>query len=286
MYNNTKAKITILIDEGLAVKREIEYKYRLRFLDQWRPKLEKTQEVDNWKSKVLSQIKQLGFDSEYYSIINKQFDRPTSGTEKELFKIEISYLTDCIQVLINTMIRIDNYQIKKIITPITIDDIDNFKELLKKIPESEIEKKFTESAFLEDDVENAILKVLNENYKEFDSGAETRDLYTDHFKVNGIRLQTMIMLKGRSVKGPLKIRNCGSNGDQLLKLAKNTFAQLYIVQHVNKIEPEVLEAFADHLLSHSTISHIYICKIDGMDTARLLKGLEYDLEELKNKTTH
>ena len=204
-------------------------------------------------------------------------------TKKKVILKKIEYMQDCIEILINLMFNIDNRTLKKTITPITIDEIDNFKDIVRDVSASDIDKEYTKSAFLEDDVENAILGILKENYKEYDFAGETRDVSTDHIRINGIRQQTMMMLKGRGVKGPLTIAKCGKNGDQLLKLAKNTFAQLYIIQHVNKIEPEVAEALTNHLISHSVISKIYICKINGTDTARLLKGLRMDLAELKRK---
>ncbi len=111
-------------------------------------------------------------------------------------------------------------------------------------------------------------------------------MYTDRIFVNGIRHSSAIMFKGRAVSGTLRISNCGKNGDQLLKLSKNSFAELFIVQHVNKIDHDVREALKDHILVHSSLSKIKMCFIDGLDTARILSGAGEDLDELMKKKSN
>jgi hypothetical protein len=214
----------------------------------------------------------------FSSNLNKTFF-PT----KDDIKNNVLQTSKIIQELLIVCEDIEKKKSFKEIEIITIDDIDNFKKLLKKADGRAIDRKYFESAFLEDDVENAFLEVLNEPYKEQDSGAETRDLFTNNVIINRKRIQTAIMFKGRGVRKTLQISDCGKNGNQLLKLAKNTTAQLYIVQHVNKIESDVIEALKDHLLSNSHAKKILICPIDGKDTARLLTALGKDLELLKTK---
>jgi hypothetical protein len=161
--------------------------------------------------------------------------------------------------------------------------LDDFSPILKVADEHPIDPVYFESAFLEDDVEEAFLKILNEPYKEFDSGAETRDLYTNHIRYRGSRIYSVLMFKGRGLKTELNLSNVGINGNQLLKLAKNSAAQLFLVQHVNKINTDVIETLRDHLLSYSQFSKVYICVVDGTDTARILAGLGMDLKALKAK---
>lgn len=171
---------------------------------------------------------------------------------------------------------------KRQIELITIDDIDNFKELLKNVNTKDLEGKYDSSAFLEDDVENCFMEVIGEspNYKEMDGAHEMRDLFTDRIFINGRRQASSIMFKGRGVNGELRISNCGSGGNQLLKLSKNASSELFIVQHVNKINPDVREALYDHLITHAAFTKIKICFIDGLDTARILKGAGKDLDKL------
>jgi hypothetical protein len=237
-----------------------------------------------WISSVVLTLRNNGLElsalkiENFSSNLNQTF-LPINGD----FKNTVLQTSKIIQELLTVCEGIEKKKSLKEIEIITIDDIDNFKKLLKKVDGRTIDKKYFESAFLEDDVENAFLEVLNEPYKEQDSGAETRDLFTNNVSINRKRIQTAIMFKGRGVRKTLQISDCGKNGNQLLKLAKNTTAQLYIVQHVNKIESDVIEALKDHLFSNSHAKKILICPIDGKDTARLLKALGKDLELLKTK---
>ena len=132
-------------------------------------------------------------------------------------------------------------------------------------------------------MENAFLEKLGEPYKELDSGSETRDLFSDRIIYKDKRLATVFMFKGRGQKGELTIKKSGSTGNQLLKLAKNNSAECFIVQHTNKINPDVREALQDHILQNTRLSKVYICFIDGIDTARFLKSLGKNLDELKSK---
>ncbi|MFO8072828.1 MAG: hypothetical protein R6V85_13225 [Polyangia bacterium] len=165
------------------------------------------------------------------------------------------------------------------IVSINIEDIDAFSMCID-ISVEDVEG-YTEGAFLEDDVIEAFCEAIGEPYREVHSGSETRDLYTTRLTVGGKRINTAAMFKGRGVKHPLRIRDCGSQGNQLLKLVKNTSAQLFIVQHVHKIDPEVNETLRDHVIGLTRFSRVYLCLIDGVDTARFLKGMGRDLDEMK-----
>ncbi len=81
------------------------------------------------------------------------------------------------------------------------------------------------------------------------------------------------MFKGRGEPGPLSIDKCGDKGNQIIKLAKNNAAQCFIIQHVNKIEPDVKEALIDHVKMNSRFTKVYVCFVDGLDTARMMKAL-------------
>lgn len=192
----------------------------------------------------------------------------------------VNYIKDRKALLIKFANKIETKQNKEVVL-LNIDDFENFKEI-KKISSSEVIN-YARDCFLEDDIENAFLEKLGEPYKELDGGAETRDLFTDRIVYNSNRLSTVFMFKGRGQKGELTIKKSGSTGNQLLKLAKNNSAECFIVQHINKINPDVREALQDHILQNTRLSKIYICFIDGIDTARFLKSIGRDLEELKNK---
>lgn len=168
-------------------------------------------------------------------------------------------------------------QNKEIIS-LKIDDFDNFASV-RNISFKDVEN-FSQNKFLEEDIEEAFLGCLGERYKEPDSGSEIRDLYSDKIKLKGKRLSAVFMFKGRGLKMPLTIGNSGDKGNQLLKLARNTSAECFIVQHINKIEQDAREALIDHLLIKNKHSKVYVCFIDGTDTARFLKSLGKDLTAL------
>ena len=201
------------------------------------------------------------------------------GFDAELSNF-LMFMKDRKAVLINVAKNIESKKNKEVII-LNIDDLDNFKDI-KNIKSLEVTD-FSKDCFLEDDVENAFLKILEEPYKELDGGAETRDLFSDRIIYNGKRLSTAFMFKGRGKKGELTIEKCGLRGNQLLKLAKHNSAECFIVQHTHKINPDVREALQDHILQNTRLSKVYICFIDGIDTARFLKSLGEDLEKLKNK---
>lgn len=201
------------------------------------------------------------------------------GFNSELNEM-LNFMKDRKSLIIKIAKEIESKQKKEVVI-LKIDDFDNFKEIIK-VKSSEVSA-YAEDCFLEDDVEEAFLEKLEEPFKEFDGGAETRDLFTDRLKYNSKRLSTAFMFKGRGQKGELTIKKSGTTGNQLLKLAKNNSAECFIVQHINKISTDVREALQDHVLQSTRLSKVYLCFIDGVDTARFLKSIGKDLEVLKKK---
>lgn len=187
-------------------------------------------------------------------------------------------LTEINKFLLEETEKIENRIDKKKIEIISVEDIDQFKNLLENSIVTD--QKYFNSFFYEWKIKREFLKIFDEPYSQGDSGAEMCDMYTDNLKVNGKRLHSIIMLKGKSVKTKLEISDCGKNGDQLLKMAKNFIGKLYIVQHVNEISQNVKDALVDHLEVHSKDKEVKVCFIDGQDTAKILSGLGCDLEEI------
>ncbi len=213
-------------------------------------------------------------------IIQKGTSLMRSGFNNKLFSIMHFFQTKKAE-LINFAKEIESKQNKEVVI-LKIDDFDTFDNI-SKIKATEV-LDYAQDCFLEDDVEETFLEKLEEPYKELDGGAETRDLFTDRLMYDSKRLSTVFMFKGRGQKGELTIKKSGSTGNQLLKLAKNNSAECFIVQHINKISTDVREALQDHILQNTRLSKVYICFIDGVDTARFLKSVGKNLEELKNKT--
>ncbi len=201
------------------------------------------------------------------------------GFNMELNDI-LNFMKDRKALLIHIAKEIESKN-KREVEILHIDDFDNFSEIRNVHPFDV--KGYVKDCFLEDDIEEAFLEKLGEPYKEADGGAETRDLFTNRISYQGKRLSTAIMFKGRGQPGELTIKKSGSTGNQLLKLAKNNAAECFIVQHINKISTDVQEALQDHILQNTRLSQVYICFIDGVDTARFLKSMNKNLKELKEK---
>jgi hypothetical protein len=285
-YTSITERLVSLISKSDPILNEIQEWLNYKYNQPDKNKIHDSivQSISDWKREVevfLSinemKIERMIFSNTLFGTF-QHIESPLMNKPGLLKQIEI--LKSAIKELLDLCLKIETRSIRKSITQVFIDDIDIFKEIVANVKPSEIDSKFTNSWFLEDVVEEEFLSTLGEPYKELDGGAETRDLYTDKITINGKRHTCAILFKGRAVRGPLRISNCGTNGTQLLRLAKNSFAQLYIIQHVNKIEPEITEALRDHILAHSLTHNIKICIIDGMETARFLKGRGLDLESM------
>lgn len=237
------------------------------------------QRVKSWAEKSIDILQANGLIIEAEGFRNRE----GSALAKRDWNAKLNnlyfYLVDRKDYLLKIAKEVENKKSGKELVNLTIDDIDNFSAI-STVRVYEV-KDYAKGVFLEDDVEECFLGALGEPYKEADSGAETRDLFTDKLVVNGKRLATAIMFKGRGLPGPLSLDKCGSKGNQLLKLAKNNAAECFIIQHVNKIEPDVKETLIDLALANTRFGKIYVCFIDGVDTARLLKSMGKNLEELK-----
>lgn len=282
-----KEKIEEQIEKGLSLKKEIESLINQGIHHDinkyWNEVQDLDQKVSEWKNKTIIELNIFNEKLIALKIENNYQEQGFSSLfEKQRLTNHNLFIKDSISSLITFLDDIEKNIRNKEIVMLTIDELDNFKDLLKK-DASKIDDKYVKSAFLEDDVEEAFLKILDEPYKEQDSGAETRDLFTTKIKYKGERLYSALMFKGRGLKTELNLSNAGKNGNQLLKLAKNSSAQLFLIQHVNKINPEVTETLKDHLLSYSQFKKVYICIVEGDDTARVLRSLKLDLDKLMNK---
>jgi hypothetical protein len=95
---------------------------------------------------------------------------------------------------------------------------------------------------LEDKVQVSFEKVLGESFHKKDHGGEESDLFSTFVVVNGRRVPTAFMLKGRGLKKPeLTIADCGKNGDQLVRLVQSP-AELFVIQFVGAVSENWLYA--------------------------------------------
>jgi hypothetical protein len=141
--------------------------------------------------------------------------------------------------------------------------------------------------FLEDDVQILFEQVLGETFHKNDYGGEENDLYTTNVRLNGRRIPTAFLLKGRGVRSAeLRIADCGENGDQLVRLVQAP-AELFIVQFVGPVSESVIKDIQGKANERRlTGKPSKFCIIDGTDTTRMF--LAYDRKALGdlNRPSH
>jgi len=153
-----------------------------------------------------------------------------------------------------------------------IEDIDSFAKVRDVNPDAVLH--LLPASFLdisEETVQIGLEKIMNKPFHKKDWGGEYNDLYTSNVMVNGARRATAFLLKGNGLRvRSMEIKNCGKNGDQLLRLFDSP-ADLFVVQYVGNISEAVIKDVGgkvDQL--RSTNKQAVFCIINGLDTARLL----------------
>jgi hypothetical protein len=155
---------------------------------------------------------------------------------------------------------------------IHIDEIDSFDKV--KTVNPSMVSQFLQDGYLdvsEDDVQKAFEEIVNEASHKKDWGGEIDDLYTANIIVKGRRVATAFMLKGNGLRSKmLQIRDCGKNGDQLLRLF-DAPAELFVVQFVGKISEMVIKDVEGKVKFVRSQGHsATYCIINGQDTVRIL----------------
>lgn len=154
-----------------------------------------------------------------------------------------------------------------------VDEIDSFQKVCNIQP-TDVQHLLNNSARIElqeDFIQSAIEEILNVPLHKHDWGGEENDLYTANVIVNGKRVPTAFALKGRGIRHKtLEIRDCGKNGDQLVRLFQSP-ANLFILQYVGEISENVVKDMEGKtsLYRHKG-KEVWYCVINGQDTVRLL----------------
>jgi hypothetical protein len=153
-----------------------------------------------------------------------------------------------------------------------IDDIESFSKVRAVAPATVAPLlKHGYLNMAEDVVQKALEEILAVPLHKKDWGGEVNDLYTGNVLVDGVRRPTAFLLKGRGLKAKkMEIRDCGTNGDQIVRLFQSP-ADLFVIQFVGNIA----EAVIQH--AHGEIARLktqgkdaHFLTLDGQDTARLL----------------
>ena len=119
----------------------------------------------------------------------------------------------------------------------------------------------------------ALEQILDVALHKKDWGGEINDLYTANLVVSGARTETAFLLKGNGLRRRvMEIGDCGSNGDQLLRLADSP-ARLFVVQFVGNISESVIRDIDGKIRAlRAAGKDAWYCIMDGQDTARLLRA--------------
>lgn len=91
---------------------------------------------------------------------------------------------------------------------------------------------------LEDEVKAALLKIIGEPFVQPHYGGELSDIFTPRLQYQGRAVNGAFLLKGRGMKGRLRVADLGKNGDQINRLTK-VAAEIFVVQHVGEIDEAV-----------------------------------------------
>ncbi|MBL1173673.1 hypothetical protein [Pantanalinema sp. GBBB05] len=174
------------------------------------------------------------------------------------------------QVVRSNLNRYDDLRVLRIY----IDDIDNFSKIRKVKPEDVSE--LLVNGYLdqpEDFIQISLEEILDVPFHKKDWGGEINDLYTSNILLDGNRVAAAFLLKGNGLrKKVLEIKECGKNGDQIVRLLDSP-AQLFVIQFVGSISDYVVKDIEGKVNENQLQGKIaQYCIIDGVDTARLLRA--------------
>ena len=158
-------------------------------------------------------------------------------------------------------------------TRLFLEDIDSFKKA-KDVNPAMVKPFLRDGYYLdlsEDAIQMGLEQVLAVSFHKKDWGGEENDLYTANLIVQGGRVASAFLLKGNGLKKhTMEIANCGSNGDQLVRLIQSP-AQLFIVQFVGEVSENVIKDVEGKVeLMRNKGKDARYCILNGQDTARIL----------------
>ncbi len=197
-----------------------------------------------------------------YSGVNQEFGRLVYSTIPK-------YLERLRDILDNQLRRYTDLPLQD---RLYIQDIDSFQKV-RAVNRAMFTHLLREGYFdfSEDAIQLALEQILDVSFHKKDWGGEINDLYTANMVVNGTRRAAAFLLKGNGLRSQtLHIRDCGKNGDQIVRLFDSP-AEIFIVQFVGHIDEMVvkdIESKVSARKAEGKPSHYLI--MDGQDTAHLL----------------
>jgi hypothetical protein len=153
-----------------------------------------------------------------------------------------------------------------------VEDVDSFAKVRDVHPR--MIAGFLKDGYLdqaEDAIQRALESVLGVSFHKKDWGGEGNDLYTSNVLVNGARIPTAFMLKGKGQRSrTMEVKHCRKNGGQVIRLFQSP-AYLFVIQFVGNISEAVIQhaqSEVAQLKLQGKETHFLI--LDGQDTARLM----------------
>lgn len=170
--------------------------------------------------------------------------------------------------------RLPNYTDLPISTRLYVESIDSFQKV-RDVNPAEVADRLNRGYLdrSEDEVQIGLEAILDVPFHRKDWGGETADLYTSNVVVNGSRFASAFLLKGNGLrKNVMELRDCGKNGDQILRLF-TVPALLFVVQFVGEVSENVIndvEGKVNQLRAGGRPA--CYCIMNGQDTARVLRA--------------
>jgi hypothetical protein len=124
---------------------------------------------------------------------------------------------------------------------------------------------------LEDVVQHALEQILGESFHMTDHGGEECDLFSTNVTIDGRRVPTAFLLKGRGARAAeLQIADCGHNGDQIVRLLQSP-AELYVIQYIGPVSQNVRKDVRGKVRERRARGdEASFAVMDGLETTRLL----------------
>ncbi|GEM54322.1 hypothetical protein B0A58_06560 [Flavobacterium branchiophilum NBRC 15030 = ATCC 35035] len=278
--NKAEEVLINLLMEGYSIRQKVDTNYSINFKNREfeNNRISINNEINTWNKKVYKDLQNIFptllqcyyFNSppEEGSVIGKL--NGDAGWDNM-----VSFMLKKINALHRFLeIDIKQYTDLPIGKRLYIEDIDSFKnvrDINPSLVDCVLENGYFDKS--EDEVQMVFEQIINESFHKKDWGGEENDLYTSNILINGRRTSSAFLLKGNGLRNKtMEIKNCGKNGDQIIRLLQAP-AELFIIQFVGNISENVIKDIEGKINEKNLKGqNAYYCIINGQDTARIFKA--------------
>lgn len=276
-----KEQLTVLITEGYEIIDEIRKDHTAKgakgTFDDSKDNEPYFEKVNQWGTHVIETLTSIfPTELEAYTFANPDVAGMRGVSGDYNFGSLVLRAQDLVRGLDKIMReRIQEYTDLPTKNRLFVEDIESFAKV-RDVNPAMVDEVIDEEGYLdlpEDRIQRALEEILTVPFHKEDWGGEQNDLYTGNMIVNGGRSPAAFLLKGNGLrKNKMEIRDCGRNGDQLVRLFQSP-AQVFVVQFVGNISESVISDCETKVRAiRAEGKDACYCIIDGQDTARLLKA--------------